>query len=384
MPRPTPRLSPWATALTTLLVMGSLALFSACGDPPVAEGLVVLDPSNPDRPFFHDLGTVPHGSRREWVVRMQNRDPAPVTIRSINVPCACIRVKAVRWIDAEGQVLGKGDPKSRDMVLRVPAGGLLELVIGVYTASIRANSDKLAMLNLVTTSMATPFVAFELHVKPQKLFSVTPGEARLDEIPRGYGGSVKINILTGLRGSNASLLDVIETTDGVEAELDHLFIHNENTWSVLVRVLPDQPPGPFRGKVVLSASDDQGQGAEQRLEIPVWAQVVEDITITPLILNFGTLLPGVEGQLQTRVRALVPGARVQVLSAEVSGKVAEHLSVVFSPSGYVDSDGRAEIWDVVVYSDTEMPQGRFRGALTVRLDDEQYPVLEKAFQGLVP
>lgn len=379
MPRPVLHL----TARVTLLILGLAPLFSACAEE-TAGGLVVLDPSNPARPFFHDMGTIPHGSRREWVVRMQNRDPVPVTIRSVNVPCACTRAKSVRLVDEQGKVLAEGDPESREMVLQVPAGGLFELVIGVYTASIRPNSEKLAMLNLVTTSKVTPFLAFELHVNPQKLFSVTPGEARLAEIPRGYGGSLKISIMTGLRGSEARLLEVLEASPGVEAELDHIFVNNEHVWGLTVRVLPNQPPGAFRGKVVLSASDAEDQGADRRLEVLVWAQIVEDVAITPLILNFGNLQLGVEGQLRTKVRALVPGARVKVLSAEVSGDVADHLSVEFSAAGYVDSDGRSETWNVVLYADTEMPRGRFRGALTVRLDDEQYPVLEKAFQGFIP
>ena len=379
MLRSVPRL----TLCATLVALSLLPLFSACGAEP-RGGLVVLNPDDPERPRFHDMGTMPHGSRGEWVVRMQNLDPVPVTIRSINVACACVRAKSVRWIDADGKVLAEGDPQSREMALEVPAGGLLELVIGVYTASIRPNSERLAILTLVSTSKVTPFLAFELHINPQKLFSLKPSEARLAEIPRGYGGSQKINIMTGLRGSEARLLEVIETSAGVEAELDYLFVNNEHTWGLLVRVLPNQPPGAFRGKVVLSASDAQGQGTEQRLEVPVWAQVVEDVTITPHILNFGNLLPGVEGQLRAKVRALVPGARVKVIAIEVSGEVAEHLSVTFSPVGYVDADGRCEAWDVIVFSDTEMPQGRFRGALTVKLDDEQYPTLEKAFQGLVP
>ena len=102
------------------------------------------------------------------------------------------------------------------------------------------------------------------------------------------------------------------------------------------------------------------------------------------ILSFGRLLPGVEGRLEARLRAMVPGARVKLLSAEVTGAVAEHLSVQFSPGGYVDDEGRCETWNLILFSDTEMPVGRFRGMLEIRLDDSQYPSVEREIQGLVP
>lgn len=362
--------------------IGLFALAAGCGDAR-GRGLVVVAPAIPERPFFHDFGTLRHGTRTEHAVHLRNTDPEPVTILSADPACACTRARALRLVDGEGTLVEEGDLESRTGMLTVPPGGLVELVIGMNTASILPNQEKLAVMRVRTSSENTPFLTFEMHVLAEKLFTATPGEIRMGEIPTGSGGSARTNIMTGARDSLARIVEVLETTGAVTAELEEVFVNDEFVWGLTATFPPLLPLGPQHATIVLATTDAEGQGAGGRFEIAVWASVVPDVVVLPHNLHFGALAPGEGGTLEATLRALVPGARVKVLEAQVEGPRADLFAIDYEPQGYVDDQGRSDRWALRVTSSPEMASGRFAGTLRLRLDDEQTPEVVEEFAGYV-
>ena len=379
MGRPTPFRTPHLIPI--------LALALAACDAGPGGGLVVVDPVYPDRPFYHDFGALRHGSRAEHRVRLRNLDREPVTFQFASPACTCTVPRALDLIDENGALIEEGDLERAGEILTVPPDGLCEFVLGVNTAMVRPNEHKLAIVRLGSTSRTTPYLTFEIHLVAEKLFTVKPADIRMGEIPRGYGGTAKATIMTGVARSDARLIDIVDTVAGddwdLTARLDHIFVNGEHVWTLVPTLSENLPLGPKHGKVVLSTTDATGQGDAGRLEVDVWAQVVEDVLLLPRRPHFGVVPEGTEGTLRVALKALVPGTRVRVESARVQGPVAQHLSVAYGPAGYVDDEGRAARWELVLTSDEELGTGIFKGRLVVDLDDEQYPVVETGFEGFV-
>jgi len=362
------------------------ALLAACGRPEPARGLVVLDPENAARPFFHDAGTLEFGARTEWTWSLENTDQAPVTILSATPACHCTRLKDLRAWPAGGGPAIEGDPNAKGALLVVPPLARLELVLGIQTASVLPNQDRLAILRVNTSSPATPFLNFEVHVRARRTFLVKPAEIRIGDMAHTHGGSGSTTIMTGVPDSPARVLSVLETTGGLEAVLDYQFVNQEPVWTLTATVPPGDPEGA-RGlvheKVVLATTDAEGEGDQGRLAIEVWANALEDVVIDRRVL-LGAIPRDVEKRAEVTVRALVPGMRVRVLSAELSGRDAQSLVVAgFEPRAYADDQGRSNLWSIALATRAGLEPGLLEARLTVRLDDAVTSELSTSVEGVV-
>lgn len=368
-----------------LSLLAIATLFSACSDPSSAggQGLVMLEPENPDRPFFHDAGALPYGSSVEHTWSFRNTDSEPVTIKTANPACACTRLKDLRYLPEDGSSPVRGDLDAGRDLLTVPAGATLELVVGISTTSLQPNTDRLAVMRVTTSSRVTPFLTFEVHVKADKPFLVKPAEIRIGDIPLSHGGAGKTLVMTGVRGGAARILDVLEVSGGLEAELDYQFVNGEHHWTVLARVPGGRDMGVIHERVTLSTTDSDGLGDDGRLILDVWANVVEDVYVAPR-MHFGVIREGEPKTMDVGIRALVPGMRVRVEGVQLVGESSEFIEVLdILPVGYVDDEGRTNAWTLKLQAGDSLPQGAFDLELLVGLDDEQYPEVKSRIQGVV-
>ena len=368
--------------LSTLAPLGLALASSACDGAEPARGLVVVDPDDPARPFFHDAGTLPRGAREQHVWRLRNTDRVPVTFTSATPACQCTRVKAMRTAPAGAHepVLGRLD--SPDGILTVPAGGEMELVVETITASLTPNVDRLAILRVNTSSKHTPFLTFEIHVKAAEPFRVTPGEIRIGEVGISHGGSGTAQVQPAVLDSTLRLTGVKETSGGLTAELDYLFVTGQHVWTVTATVPPGHPRGVAHGEVLLGTVDEE-DGSTGEVAVEVWANVLDDVHMAER-LHFGAVPAGEEKPMVAHVRALVPGMRVRVLEAIFEGPAADSLRVDgITARTYADADGRSSHWEVELVAGDDLARGPFEATLVVRLDDEQYPELRARVQGVV-
>jgi hypothetical protein len=364
------------------MALMALAVLGGCDSQPQL-GLVAQNPVDPARPYFHDFGTLEFGQEVERTFTFRNTDPVPVTVLSLHPACTCTRVRSMSTLPPDGGPAVKGDLEMLENIIRVEPGGTLDMVVVVNTKSIRPNSDSLNILRMRTDSKITPFMTFELHVLAEKLFTLSPAELRLGDVPLSHGGSKRISILTGYPNSPAEVVAIMETTGGIEATLQPTLAVSEVRWDLTATLPPLTRLGARHETILLSTTDDAGVGDAGRLLVHVWARVVPDVVIRADPIHFGLVSAAEGGQAQAELQALVPGARVRILQARFEGPGLEPLRCEFTPLGYVDSEGRCELWSLQLLAPAGMPPGRFRGTLECLLDDEASPRVSAALQGIV-
>lgn len=378
-----------------ILPLALLALpLTACGDagrvgPGQGStgtlGLVIQnpDPVDPARPHFFDLGEMDHGSRQELPIYFENTGKEPITILEADPACACTSAKRIRTVNAEGAILQVGDVKRRGDILTVPAGGRMELLLGINTKTLSPNRDKLAILRLRTDSASTPWITLELHLSTTLPFLLTPASIQLGLVPQSHGGSGQCRIMTGTAGAEGRVLGIRSSSDSVEAHLDYLFVNEEHVWTLTARLLPLQPMGPARSQVILETVEEGGE--EGTLSVDVWAQVVDDVGLDRANPHFGVVPIGQSRKLSLDLTARVPGSRTLIREVLLTGPAAEHLTVSWKPkeSAYVDEDGHSQRWSITMVTDKDLPPGRFEADLLVTLADEQNPEVRATVQGVV-
>ncbi len=359
-----------------------LGLILGCSPAP-PTGLVVQNPSDPARPFFHDFGLLEFGQQVERTILLSNTESVPIKVLSIHPACTCTRVKGMRAFPAEGgQAIGADFGAAEDLIT-IPPGGTLEMVMAVNTVSVRPNIDKLAILRIRTSSTVTPFLTFECHLKADKLFTLSPAELRMGDIPMSHGGSKRIEIVLGYQDSAARVIDVLGATGGLQTTLEDISFGAEPRWALTAHLPALQELGHRHETITLRTTDEKGEGTSGQLVVEVWARIVPDLRIHPDPIHFGLVPREQGGSTQVELQALVPGARVKLLSTEFTGDHKEQLKCTWAPAGYVDESGRCERWTLELSAPAGLAPGRFHGHLKVRTDDEGTPVVQAALQGVV-
>lgn len=358
---------PWLLALAGVLACGR----GPSDHAPEPGGLRVTNPTDPARPAFHDFGRVGYGSSLDHTIVLENTDPCPVKVMSIQGGCSCTAVTRIVCRSLDGSVI-EGDPRAANDILTAPPGSSIELDVRVDTTKTDPNRDKLAILRLRSDSEVTPFITFELHVYAERLFTLTPAVLRMGPLAQSHGGSRPVRVLLADRSSPARVLATEVQGEHVHATVDETVVAGDIIWVVNVTAPALSPLGAFRDVIVLHTTGADGTGEGPPLEIEVWGEIVPDVVIEPRQLNFGLLEPGAHGRVQASLRALVPGARVKIEGHELDPALGDHIAVTCEPLA-PDATGRCPEWRVVLEADGELPQGRFAARLTLHLDDSQVP-----------
>jgi len=372
-----------ATHSPVLLALVAAALAScdtaASSSGREARGLVVQNPSDDRRAFFHDFGHVPLGEVVSHTYEVRNTDPDPVTIQKIAPDCACA-VPVISYLDPHSgeRVRGRstGEP-----VITVPPGALVELTIQIDTRHVRQkNIDKLSIVKLSCDSRNEPFPFFELHVVVDSPLQATPEAIELKEIAASNGGLGISKVITGVQGSPVQVLGIASVSEGIEAEVELLPESGVPVWVVTAKVAPGLPLGPFSGAVHLRVTEMDGSGEGPPYPIAVRATVVRDVILRPATVGFGrfSLVDG--ARAEAVVRAVIPGDRVLVTDAALVGTGAEQIAVAFEPVK-PDPAGRSAEWRVELTAHPSMSVELFTGKLRVALDHPTVPELEVTYIG---
>lgn len=370
-------------ALCVAATLLALACHEESPPPPAATGLLVRAENHEHFPHYYDFGKVPHGQRVEHTFRIDNGDPKPVTVMSVQTACQCTRLKSLVARDRDGNET-EGDPSRDGNMVVIPPGGELDFTLLVDTGMLRKpNARKLSVVRMRNDS-STPFLTFEMQVLPQKLFQLNPPEIRLTEIPIDHGQSTPIRVLRGHPSFEANVISVETNSPRLTATLDQQFHYEDPIWTVNLSFGPGEAVGPFREEVVLITTDDEGrEGPEhrQRLVVPVYGTYVENVRLYPRALDFGQVPASQGARIDAHLKSLVPGARVKVLAASLTGAPSE-LRVVCNPKAE-DSQGRSPEWEILLHADPGLAPGPLSGTLRLELDDSQTAVIERPFRGHV-
>ena len=362
-----------------LLAMPLLLLtLQACGGEPASSGgLTITNPTN-ERPYFYDFGALRSGEVVEHTFELRNDDDVAVTIQDLQASCSC-SVPEVSYTDEKGNLI-TGDRFGKP-VLVLPPGTVASVKIEVDTSHVRLkNVDKLAQVRLRCDSTVTPFLTFEMHMIVELDFQVTPERLDMKDVPISGGGHISTDIIRAVPGSSAAILELLESTPGLEVNIDAFESFGEKVWRVSAVLMPPLEIGPWHGEIQLSTTQDLEGGSPPGpvLTIPVVAQVVQDIVFQPATLGFTPFSPANGALSRATVTALAPGHRIKILSARVEGDVPPGLELTYEPKD-PDGEGRAEDWRLELLAPPTYPRQRVVGKVVVELDDPNVHSLEAVF-----
>ena len=372
-----PLRSPRTRSLAWLLLILSLAL-QACGDAPRSTGGLTITNPESERDYFYDFGALRSGEVVEHTFELRNDDAVPVTIQDLQASCSC-SVPEVSYTDESGQVV-RGDRYGKPVIV-LPPGAVASVRIEVDTSHVRLkNVDKLAQVRLRCDSPVTPFITFEMHMIVELDFQVTPEQLDMKDVPVSGGGHISTDIIRAIPNSSAAILDLLESSPGLEVNIDAFESFGEQVWRVSAVLMPPLEIGPWRGEIKLSTTRDVDAGSPPGpvLSIPVRAQVVQDIVFQPSTLGFSPFSPANGALSRSRVTALAPGHRIKILSARIQGDVPPGLELSYEPKN-PDGAGRADVWNLELLAPPTYPRQRVVGKVVVDLDDPNVSTLEAPF-----
>lgn len=355
------------TTATTPSASSSPAASAAVPASPSA--LERVDPQDPERPYFHDFGTLDYGEEVRWKAVLRNTGSTPVRILGASPMCGCTRLNSFSIGAADGEEIETArDFARKPEIAVVPPGGTVTASIDILSKHTKPNISKLALVRLTTDSELTPYLTFELHLFPAQPFIVSPPSFEMPRVPTSHGGGKKVKIMVVAPDAPGIVHRIIEAPEGIEARLETTQFAGETIWYVHVAVAPLTPMGALRGEIVLAVSDADGNGEAGRLKIPVEIRIGPDNFLDPGMFAFGAMPKGVGKTISAQLNGLVPGATIGVKEARIEGKHSGSISVeqtVIRPN----EEGRSKTWQFHVTVADSHPTGYLAAELVLVLDE---------------
>jgi hypothetical protein len=345
-------------------------------------GLTILDPVGP-RPTFFDLGRVPFGRKAEHVFRIRNDEGRTVTVQDLLPSCGCASARLT--VDGKPGVTVSGSAANHDAAIEIPAGAIAELAVAIDTTQVQVmNKDKLATVRMRSDSGSTPYMTFDVHLFPERAMRAVPAEIELGQTPRSAGKSGRTTVSTEEATSRVQVLGIESVEGPFTATADSTDVAGERVWIVVATAKPGLAPGPVSGNVVLSVTGDDGTGTGPPFQIPVRAQIAEDVVLLPPVFLFGTFARGNGATKEVELDALVPGEKVKVTGTSVT-TMPEGAAAEFAAEATPldpDADGRASKWRIVLHASEKLAEGAFSGTLKIALDHPRVTEIRAAFSGV--
>jgi hypothetical protein len=365
-----------------LLLLALIACHRPAEKPATGGALTVVNPSG-DRPTFFDLGRVPFGRRAEHVFRIRNDEGRTVTVHDLLPSCGCASAK-LSVPGKTGATVG-GNAANHEADVEIPAGAVAELTVSIDTQQVQViNKDKLAQVRMRSDSASSPYLTFEVHLIAERAMRAVPAEIELGQTPRSAGKSGQTTVSTEKANSRVRVLGIESVEGPFTATADPAEMAGERVWIVVASAKPGLEPGPVSGKVVLSVSEDDGTGTGTPFQIPVRAQIAEDVVLLPPVFLFGTFARGKGASKEVELDALVPGEKVKVTGTSVAAMPEGAAAEIAAEATPVDpdGDGRAAKWKIVLRASEKLAEGAFSGTLKIALDHPRVPEIRAAFSGV--
>lgn len=377
-------------------LLALLTLTGACGGEPDAEpsevqtsaaspsgeGLVFLpvEGQDPERPNYHDFGTVPEGSVLHHSFLLENRDPRPVEIQKIDPACGCTvaQLSKVRADGTEERHL----TEQPNLLLRLAPGETMRVALEVDSDEVRQkNRDKLFMVRITSDSITTPFITLECHLIVRQLFQVSPAPLDLREIPMGGGGELTATI-KAMGPDLHRVVGVGPLPEGVFAELAVSPMSGDDLllWTLRAGFEPGLRAGRHNAEIHLETVDPEGAPGND-LVLQLSATATPDIVVRPERLM---LRPGAKGgpaEMHAELAARLAGQRLNVTGFSVTGEQADKLEFHAEPYQPFP-DGTSPRWNLVLRTIGTPTTANFRGTLVLELDDPGNPRMEIEYVGL--
>ncbi len=347
------------TALTFVLFVFSsvITLPAAAQVPPAPAGSESKDPRPklvaPQR--MQELGSVVAGDKVEVQWLLQNQGQADLVIDKTVASCGCTVVQL----------------PEKDKV--IPVGGSLQLKAEFHSAGRKGEQHKSVIVH--SNDPAEPQLELQLHARVDVLYEMNPpGRMGLRAVRRGQTATDTLDISPAEGRQDIELLEVRLKDPGIFThQAERLNTPAGRGHRIRLTLGQNAPVGYLSTGMTLKLKIGD---VVKEVYVPIHGEVVEDLTVTPKVVQPSghEALPG--KQLAPVVVRSMEKTPFEIVRAQAGS----HLDVTFAAAS--DKPAKSEYnFTLVIRKDA--PQGPFGTTLEIRTDSVSQPIIRVPVFGIV-
>jgi Protein of unknown function (DUF1573) len=257
----------------------------------------------------HDFGVVAKGTQVRHRFKITNTSAADVHIAGVLASCGCTTANC------------------KQPLLKRNESTFVE--VSVDTNRFQRQKESTVTVSFDRPRKATVSVEVRAYIRPDIV--VTPSSINFGSVPHGKRDECRVSVVYSGR-PDWKIEKIVTNDERIQARAVETHRDSGKVVYDLVVVLgPELPLGTYRKQVIVRSNEDNGP----QFPISVEASIDADFTVTPSIVQLGTVAPGAEIRKTIVVRGLEPFAVKSIESPSPPGAI--------KPPTVDDSESRVHV-----------------------------------------
>jgi hypothetical protein len=227
----------------------------------------------------HDFGAVAKGAEVSHRFRVRNLYQQDARIASVTTSCGCTA------------------PRFDQTPFKMHESTYVDISMDTN----RFQHDKSSTVTITFDQPQYAVVTIPVKVYIRTDVVLTPGSINFGAVDRGAAQERKIE-LTYAGDPNWTITNVVSNNEYLKARVKETLRQNGQVgYDLIVALSPKAPVGYLRQQLMLTTNDQAGQ-----IPVLVQARVEADVTVTPSIVQLGSVAPGTEAVKTVLLRGHIP------------------------------------------------------------------------------
>jgi len=257
----------------------------------------------------HDFGVVARGADAKYRLVITNKFAPDVRISSVTTSCGCTAAKP-----------SKETLKSRE-------SAYIEIVMDTKKFTLQKDSSVTVVFDTISDRPQHAEVRIPVKAFIRTDVVLTPGGAEFGPITKGADAERKISVAYAGR-QNWAIRNVISKNPNITAKaVETSRGGGQVNYDLVVTVKGSIPAGEFRDMVTL-VTDDQ---SNPFIPVLVDGRVDKEYTVSPELVDFGTLAPGAKKTVNVILRGRKPFTIDKIESEKSAGMFEVRLPAEAKP-----------------------------------------------------
>jgi hypothetical protein len=219
----------------------------------------------------HDFGAVAREASVSHRFRVKNLYTSDVQIQNVTASCGCT------------------SPRFDNTPIKTGESTYIDVTMDTH----KFQHDKSSTVTVTFAQPQYAVVTIPVKVYIRTDVVLSPGSINFGAVDVGAGQERKIE-LSYAGDPNWAITKVVTNNDNLKAQVKETMRQNGQVgYDLIVGLSPKAPAGYLRQQIMLTTNDQAGQ-----IPVLVEARVESDVTVTPSVVQLGSVLPGKE-KIQT-------------------------------------------------------------------------------------
>jgi Protein of unknown function (DUF1573) len=215
----------------------------------------------------HDFGAVAREAQVSHRFKVTNLYKEDVQISNVTASCGCT------------------SPRFDNTPIKTGESTYVDVTMDTHKFQHEKSST--VTVTFAQPQFATVTIPVKVYIRTDVV--LTPGSINFGAVDLGTGLERKVE-LTYAGDPNWAITKVVTNNDNLKAQVKETMRQNGQVgYDLIVALSPKAPAGYLRQQIMLTTNDQAGQ-----IPILVEARVESDVTVTPSIVQLGSVLPGKE------------------------------------------------------------------------------------------